>query len=99
MLVVGMTKADLTNNEISNLTPAQIAAIVAAYQTVGFNLSFNTNNLTQGDMDNLLVALDLSGYTGGLLDLRIQNMGASPTSIGYAAAANMTGTKSWDINF
>ena len=58
----------------------------------------STNALIADDMDRLLVALDTSGYIGGVLDLSTQALGIVPTSIGTTAATNMTSAKGWTIH-
>jgi hypothetical protein len=98
LLIPGMTTVDLSDNGIIDLTTEQINAIVSAYSAGVCVIVLQGNALQEVDMDTLLVALDTSGYTGGHLDIRFQGGGINPTSIGFAAAANMTGTKGWTIN-
>ncbi|MBS1684766.1 MAG: hypothetical protein JSS76_08430 [Bacteroidetes bacterium] len=99
MLIEGMTSVDLSDNSITGLTTVQLNAIVAAYKVAGaFTLSLQYNSLTQTDLDSLLIALDTSGYTGGHLDIRYQNLGASPSVIGVVALSLLL-SKGWTINY
>lgn len=98
ILIAGLTSVNVSGNYITGLTAKQIAGIVLSYKSGAGNVNMSTNALKAADMDSLLVALDTSGYTGGVLDLRTQNLSIVPTAIGTTAAANMTGTKGWTIH-
>jgi hypothetical protein len=48
-------------------------------------------------VNNVLLALDANGLTGGSVDLRQNTTPAPPTGTGITAAANLVG-KGWTVN-
>lgn len=60
------------------------------------NVDIRFANLTQTSVDNILVALDTAGYSGGTVDLS-GGTSATPGVSGIAAASNLVG-RGWTVN-
>ena len=88
--VVNLTQIIFQNYNMTNLN------LISALPSVS-NLLVNDNNLPSADLNDIIVALDNNGLTGGILDYSNQTGGASP-NIGVSGLAyNNLIAKGWTV--
>lgn len=79
-----------------NLTDIQLSSVIYSQSAGGFSAYFNNNALSQQTVDNILIAIDNGGSTGGgYLELS-GGTNSTPSLAGLTAKANLI-SKGWTV--